>query len=227
MKKTLIVLLVFSISACTSSRGFDRGSLHNQLTSQKPITEADIQKTMALKPQLSFPFKLAVYFGSSEWRGGNWTAEDKNKLLDIAGDLKHKNSVSEMFALNDSLIEGERNTPAIRLAATRMGADAVLIINGVSDVDKYNNPLAATYFLGITPFFVPGTVVDALYIMDASMWDVRNQYLYLTAEAESSASETRPAFFSEQSRVVKSAKTTAISALAKEIADRLNHLNKK
>ena len=121
------------------------------------------------------------------------------------------------------MLEGSDNK-AIRLAAARAGADAVLIINGVSDIDKYNNPMGASYFLLVTPFFVPGTEADALFMMNASMWDVRNQYLYLSVEAESSASETRPAFFIEESRVIKAAKSTAVSALAKELSARLNSM---
>lgn len=227
MKKFLTLLLVISLTACTSSRGFDRGSLRSQLTSsQKQVTEADIKKVFDIKPQLPMPFKLAVYFTPARWGNWGWLGEDKNKLLSLAADLKAKHIVSDMFVLNDALLEGSDNK-AIRLAAARAGADAVLIVNGVSDVDSYNNPLGASYFLLVTPFFVPGSEADAIFMMNASMWDVRNQYLYLSVEAESSASETRPAFFLEESRVVKNAKNTAVSALAKELATRLNNMAAK
>lgn len=224
MKKFLIVLLAISITGCTASRGFDRGSLRNQLTSsQKQVTEEDIKKVFAIKPQLTMPFKLAVYFAPTRW---GWLGDDKNKLLELAADLKAKHIVSDMFVLNDALLEGSDNK-AIRLAAARAGADAVLIVNGISDIDEYNNPLAASYILLVTPFFVPGSEADAIFMMNASMWDVRNQYLYLSVEAESSASETRPAFFIEPSRVVRNAKNTAVSALAKELAARLNSMAAK
>lgn len=226
MKNILIVLLAIAITACTSSRGFDRGSLRNQLVSQKQVTEADIKKVFDLKPQLSMPFKLALYFSPIRWGNWGWLGEDKNKLLELGADLKAKHIVSEMFVLNDALLEGSDNK-AIRLAAARAGADAVLIINGISDIDRYNNALGASYFLLVTPFFVPGSEADAIFMINASMWDVRNQYLYLSVEAESSASETRPAFFLEEARVVRNAKNTAFSALAKELAARLNSMAKK
>ena len=110
------------------------------------------------------------------------------------------------------------------MAAARAGADAILIVNGVSDLDRYNNPLGFTYFLLITPFFVPGTEANGLFMVSASMWDVRNQYLYLSSEAEGSAKETRPAFFIEESRVIKTAKTDALSALLKELSGRLGNM---
>ena len=225
MRRALIILLALAVTACASSRGFDRGALRGEITDQKVVTEEDIKKALELKPQLPAPFKLAVYFvpPKSDWRRGsswNWLGEDKNKLLEVTSELKNKNVVSDIFIINDAILEGNDNK-AIRLAAARAGADAVLIINGVSDVDRYNNALGFSYFLLITPFFVPGTEADGLFMVNASMWDVRNQYLYLSSEAEGVATETRPAFFVEEPRVIKIAKTGAITALSKELAARL------
>ena len=231
MRNILVVLLALMVTACTSSRGFDRGNLRSQITDQSVVTEEDIKKALDLKPQLPAPFKLAIYFSppNSGWRHGNswgWLSEDKNKLLEIGSELKNKNIVSDVFVIGDAILEGTDNK-AIRLAAARAGADAVLIVNGVSDLDRYNNPLGFTYFLLITPFFVPGTEANGLFMVSASMWDVRNQYLYLSSEAEGSAKETRPAFFIEESRVIKTAKTDALSALLKELSGRLGNMGAK
>lgn len=130
----------------------------------------------------------------------------------MKSDLIIKNIISDIFVLSDSILEGTDNK-AIRLAAARVGADAVLIVNGVSSIDRYNNALGGTYFLIITPFFVPGTVADGLVMINAAMWDVRNQYLYLSAEAEGTAKQTRPAFFIEESHVINEARSNAVVAL--------------
>jgi hypothetical protein len=182
-------------------------------------------KALELKPQLPSPFNIAIYFAPSN-RDWNWLSEDKNTLLEIGSELKSKNIISNVFIIGDAIMEGTNNK-AIRLAAARAGADAVLIIKGVSDIDRYNNILGPTYFLLLTLYFVPGTVIDSLFMVNASLWDVRNQYLYLSAEAEGFAKETRPWFFIEESRVIKSAKTDALEALVKEISFRLMRMGIK
>lgn len=195
------------------------------------MTEDDIKKTLELKPQLPAPFKLAVFFAPPKpgWRYGsswNWMGEDKDALIKMKADLIKKNIVSDIFVLSDSILEGADNK-AIRLAAARAGADAVLIVNGVGSVDRYNNVLGGTYFLIITPFFVPGTVADGLVMVNAAMWDVRNQYLYLSAETEGTARQTRPAFFIEEGHIINDARSNAVVALKKELLMRLDALGSK
>ena len=231
MRNIVIALLILTVTACASSIGFDRGNLRNQIPDQKTVTEEDIKKAIELKPQLPTPFKLAIYFAppKSGWLYGgswSWVGEDKNNLLEMSSELKNKNIISEVFVIGDSILEGSDNK-AIRLAAARAGADAVLIVNGVSAIDRYNNVFGVTYFLLVTPFFIPGTEVDGIVMINASMWDVRNQYLYLSTEAEGSAKETRPAFFVEESRVTKAAKSDALSALKAELIKRLASMSTK
>ncbi len=152
--------------------------------------------------------------------------EDKDKLLEIGTELKNKKVVSDVFVIPDSIVEG-RDNKAIRLGAARAGADAVLIINGISDVDRYNNILGPMYILLVTAFFIPGTEADALVMVNGAMWDVRNQYLYLSAEAEATAKETRPTFFVKESRIIKTAKTEVLGALKKELEARLANFGSK
>jgi hypothetical protein len=144
----------------------------------------------------------------------------------MKADLIKKNILSDMFVLPDSIFEGTDNR-AIRLAAARAGADAVLIVNGVSSVDRYNNGWGGTYILIITPFFVPGTIADGLVMINAVMWDVRNQYLYLSAEAEGTAKQTKPAFFINENHLINDARLNAVAALRKELLMRLDAMGSK
>jgi hypothetical protein len=231
MHRYIVLLLAFTMTACASSRGFDRGNLRNQIADQKVVTEDDIKKALELKPQLPAPFKLAVFFAQpkSGWSHGsswNWRGEDKDALIQMKSDLIKKNIISDMFVLSDSILEGTDNK-AIRLAAARGGADAVLIVNGVSSVDRYNNAWGGTYFLIITPFFVPGTVADGLVMINASMWDIRNQYLYLSAEAEGTARQRKPAFFIDENHLINDARSNAVAALRKEVLMRLDAMGSK
>ena len=231
MKRIVSVILLLSLAACASSRGFDRGALRSQIADQKVVTEDDIQKTLDLKPQLPTPFKLAICFTqptSRRYYGSlwSWRSEDKDILSTATDALKASGAITETIIIIDDIVEGNDNR-AIRMAAARVGADAVLIVRGTSDIDRYNNTFGYTYALILTPLFIPGTVADGLFMVTASMWDVRNQYLYLSAEAEGSASQTRPAVFIEESQIIKAAKTDALAALSKELSMRLTKLAAK
>jgi len=226
MRNILVVLLVLGLAACSTSRGFDRGNLRALSADQKVVTEEDIAKAFALKPQLPAPFRLAVYFSPKAYGSWRWRGDDKDRLLQMGAELKSRKIISDMVVIDDYILEGD-GRKAVRLAAARAGADAVLIVNGSSDIDRYNNALGATYVLLVTPLFVPGTVADGLFIANASMWDVRNQYLYLSAEAEATASETRPAFFIEEAHVIKEAKAEALSVLAKKLSGQLSSMAAK
>jgi len=233
MKQILVILMILSLTACATSRGFDRGNLRHYLSEEtvaeeKVITDAEIAKALELKPQLPERFKLAIFFVHPEsWsyydRDWKWMGEDKDKLLEISKELVSQNVVSDVFVLNDSIVS-RQDLKSIRLAAARAGADAVLVVNGTSDIDRYNNFLGASYIFIVTPLFVPGTVVDALFMTSATMWDVRNEYLYLSIEAEGMANQVSPAAFIEEDEVIKEAKALAISTLKDKVLTRLSRM---
>ena len=226
MRPALISVLVFVLCGCATSRGFDRGALRTQTSEQRMIAEEDIAKVLALKPQLPRGFKLGIYLVppepgqlpyTPEW---NWTGEDKDELLKMAAPLKEKGIVADAYIVPESLLDG-RSRRAVRLAAARSGADAVLIVGGVPAIDRYNNELGYTYVLLLTALVVPGTVADGLFITNASMWDVGNDYLYLSVEAEGVASQTAAPVFIAEERIIKRAKAEAVQELQKDVTARL------
>lgn len=224
MRTLTVISLVLLTCACTSSRGFNREGLRSDITSPRTVTEEEIKKALAAKAQLPHPFKLGIYFAPgrswnyrAEW---TWTGEDKDRFLASFEGLKANGTIREAFVIPESTIEGKDNK-AVRLAAARAGADAVLIVSGAADSDRYNNVLGPLYLLIVTAYFVPGTVVDGLFMASASMWDVANDYLYLGTEAEGTAHRTAPAFFMEEKPLVKEAKVAALDSLAKGIAGRI------
>jgi hypothetical protein len=199
---------------------------------QRTVTEEDIKKALEAKPQLPNPFKLAVYlapptrptwYDRAQW---TWTGEDKDRILSALSTLHANSVVSEVLPIPETAMEGT-DGKAIRLAAARTGADAVLVVSGTADVDRYNNALGPTYILILTGFFVPGTEVDGLFMVNASMWDVRNQFLYLATEAEGVMHKTAPAFFIEEKHIISGAKSEALDMLAKDIGNRLTQLSAK
>jgi hypothetical protein len=231
MRNLLVLLLVLMETACASRHGFDRENLRGKIFNQKQITEEDIQSGLEFKPKLPSPFKLAIYFTSSSTsrRYGStwsWLDEDKDMFLAIGAELKSKGIVSDAFVFSDHIAEAG-DTKAIRSAAARAGADAVMIVNGVGDIDRYNNALGYTYVLLITPLFIPGTQADGLFLANASLWDVRYQYLYLSVEGEGTAKEIKPVLFIDEKKIIKSAKSAALAALKTELSSRLAKIGAK
>jgi len=196
------------------------------------VTEEDIQKVLDLRPQLPNPFRLGIFFKDSSGYSGpyshsldasHWQPSDKQKILQIGESLKSSGVVSDTTFISGETSRGQ-DLKSVRLAGARHGVDAVLVVSGVADVDRYNNSLGPTYALIITPFFVPGTVVDALFISHAGLWDVRNEFLYASAEADGFARQTRSAFLIREDEAVSVARDRSITELATAIEKHVQNL---
>ncbi|CUS36178.1 hypothetical protein [Candidatus Nitrospira nitrificans] len=109
----------------------------------------------------------------------------------------------------------------IRLAAAEHGADAVLIVNGIADVDRYNNYSAFLYLTIVGMWLVPGTHADSLFVLDGAMWDVKNQYLYLSVESEGVASKMGPTMVLQNKKGTTEAKKLAVQSFGLELSKRL------
>ncbi len=189
--------MTIALGAGCSSSGFNRGALKEQIGVAKPVvTDGEIKDVLNRKPNLPKPFKLAVYFKppvapgneslNQPWR---WSEADKTALTQVATDLKNEKVISTVYPVLETLVD-DHSLRGIRLAAAKMGADAVLIVEGAGQTDRYINGWGWTYALILPALFVRGTQTDTLFMVSASMWDVRNEYLYLTAEAEGQSHAT-------------------------------------
>lgn len=225
MKKTISVLMLsfvalYSLSGC-QSKGFNRGELQNLAGTKKPVfDDNEIKEAYKKKPNLPKPFKMAVYFASptgmqsSKWR---WTDSDKAKIAELTKELNDQKVVSDVFPLLDSTVSGT-DLRSLRLAAAKHQADALLLIGGAGSTDRYMTNWGLTYILLAPVFFVPGSKVDTLFIANATLWDVKNEYLYLTAEAEAMTDQTYIGAFSPRDQdLFLEAKTQAIDKLKNEL----------
>lgn len=221
----VFVALAVGLLGCASKRGFDRGAAGNQLREAAPaVSDQDIKEAFEIKPQLKYPFKLALFLNGGGWKW-RWTGEDKDSFLALEKRLVQDNLVSKMILITPSDVETRSvDLKSIRLAAARYGADAVLVVNGTADTDRYNNILGPTYVLLLPMAFVPGTQLDALFMTNCKLWDVRNQYLYFTAEAEGEAGQTRPTMFIEEKHAIEKAKKAAVAGLKEEILGRFKSI---
>jgi hypothetical protein len=233
---TLLKTFIAAVAALTfggcASKGFNRGALQEQIGIKNPVvTDKDIKEILNKKANLPRPFKLAVYFKKpvegyyqkSNWR---WNDKDKELILEAANELKSEKLVSEVFPILGSVVEGN-DLKSVRVAAAKHGADAVLVINGAGEIDKYTNKLGLSYILLVTAAFVPGSVADTLFMSSATMWDVRNEFLYLTAEAEGKVSETYIALFGETDMErIEKAKALSLANLKVEIVKMVQGMKK-
>lgn len=230
MKPIVLTFLALILTGCAASKGFDRGILRDSLGSN--ITDQEIKAVLELKPQLPAPFKLGVYLNrmDSYYRRAFWTDAEKTAVLAYGNQLKEAGVISEITLVSDATV-GVSNRPVanslkeLRLAAARYGADALLIVNHASSVDRYNNPAAFFYWTIIGAYLAPGTHSDALVMIEASLWDVRNEYLYATEEAEGIAKRIGPVFVLEDGDSIDQAKQLAIADFGKKFTDRLIRLN--
>ena len=226
-RKVRCIAIIVLFLGCASSRGFDRGELQTAVSPEAIVTEEEIQRVLELKPQLPQPFKLGIYLTnpksrhwSSSW---NWLPRDKETILAIGESLASQGLVSETIFVSPATAPDEK-LKSIRLAAARHGLDAVLVVSGISDIDRYNNALGPTYALIVTPLFVPGTVVDGIFLSHAGLWDVRNGYLYVSVEADGESSATGPAAFLDESDVVDESKEKSLTALSSAVKSHVQNL---
>lgn len=233
----VVVFVMAIIPGCVVSKGFDRGSLRQSV--QPPATDKEIQAVFDLKPQLPVPFKLGVYLapGGSNWRRAYWSNEEVNALLAYGDQLKDAGIVSDVRLVSDFTVE-VRKPPTffgysgsslkdLRLAAARHGVDALLIVNSVSAVDRYNNPAALLYWTIVGLYVAPGTHSDALVMISGSLWDVRNEFLYATEEAEGLAKRVGPSQLLEDVPTIDQAKQKAIVEFGRKFTGRLKSLHVK
>ena len=228
---TMLISALVSIAClagCASSRGFNRGSLRESIDQKMIVDNAEIAKALALKAQLPKPFKIAVQFNeptnerfnSTTWR---WSEEEKAQLLKLVEPLKASGEVSDIFVMSgdtttDSSLKG------LRLAAARHGADALLIVSGAKAIDTYSNNYAWTYLALVPLLFVPASHNDVLFMARASLWDVRNEFLYMSAESESIQKEKAPLVFLNEKPLLEKAKIEAVAKLSEEISSQVRGL---
>ncbi len=229
MRKLLAAILLV-LSGCT--HGFDRGLLKQSIATAPVVTDGEIAEVLTRKPQLRFPIKLGVLlgdpppvFGGSLW---SWTEADRTKILEWFEPLKSRGIVKEVVLVTD---EGGTalDLKRARLAAARYGADALLIVRGIGEAQRYPNSLVVIDILTLTlsGFFNPSNHLDALFIIRATLWDVRNEYLYLEAVAEGLDQTLAPLYWNigRDRDSLRDAQDEALKALQPELLKRMETLH--
>ncbi len=222
-KRMIVLILTVAVAGCAT--GFDRAAAKRQLgDQQRGIADWDVKRAFEHKGSLTFPISLGVFFTDghtgSDW---TWEVQDKKAVLSALEPLKAARVVSNVFVVSDLLVKG-KDPKDIRQAAGAQGADAVLVVRGAVQVDRYINPLAFFNVTIVGGFIVPGSHRAALFVVKAAMWDLEHEQLYLAVEAEGVGKTVAPTFVIRDKWAIDRAKERALTDFQGELIERLRSL---
>jgi hypothetical protein len=227
----VILVLLLTVSGCTASRGLNREALLESIRHRPDASTTQAIGT-ALTPEarLPTPYRLALFFqhkelpSSAEFKKVDWVSADAHVIRQALEPLKERGALKDTFLLANSSVQG-RTLRDIRAAAARYDADAVLIVDGGSTVDRYNNGHAWWYVTGFGAYLAHGTESHALFMMQGTLWDVRSGHLYASPRAEGETTLVGPATSLEDRDAIAEAKKQALEKFGSALADTLQRLN--
>jgi rhombotail lipoprotein len=205
---------------CGCANGFDRAALRERLNDGSlQMTDQDIAAARAMKPQLRFPCRIAVYLkpGYNEWR---WSHEDRAAMEAWANTLKQEGIASEVFPIPE-MLAGKGDVKELRLAAAKCGADVLFLIHGAAQTDSYKIPASVFNLTVVGGYIIPGSHKDTLFMMEGVLLDVDNGYIYTAVQAEAVGKIIRPTFVIEDKDAITSARTKAVAEFGTEVVKRM------
>ncbi len=216
------------------SSGFNRGEMKSALRASNPVfTSSRVEEIAALEPQVRLPFSLAVSqpLGSSV---GDWDSEEIAEIKSWSAPLSTAGVASAVNVIPASLVRGECwrshgscSIEPFREAAARLGADVLLLISETSEIDTYVNPLSILNLTIIGMWIAPAHHRDGLTMMEGVLIDNRNEYLYVTAQAEGEASKVRPFAYINDDDVRRAARLAALETFGREFVAQASPLKSR
>jgi hypothetical protein len=237
------VIVMLLVSGCSTKKGFNRVEMESAARASHPFfasSQLTVEQIERLKSQVHLPLKLAVAPPLTSY-GGVWSSKELNawnpdetkEIESWAAPLKKAGIVSELVMLPSFLVEQcQGNDPGCamrvsRAAAARVQADALLLINLSTAVDKYANLASLFNFTIVGMWLVPGHHRDALTIAEGMMIDNRNEYLYAFARGEAEESSIRPLLYADSWSVVRPSRFRALKSFGREFIREAGHLKRK
>lgn len=224
-----LFLSVLLIGCTATSQGFDREAMRAVMQAPIELAQTEIAgSALAAAQPPVVPFRLALYFvpqtlpAHRSLRPAEWVSTDKERLIKWLAPLRQEAILSEILLLVDPTIRNA-DAPAIRQAAGRYGADAVMVIQGVGEVDRYDNGYAVLYPTLIGAYLAPGTHSDALFLISGALHAVRSDWRD-TQTVEGHAEVVGPTMAVQDGPVMAQAKQAALNELGQRMAAVLRRL---
>ncbi len=229
----LLPVLCLTLSACSTSKGFDRAGMHESLHQRLHIAdEREPRDSPTSTAPLSEPIRLGIYFVRTEFptrqsvRSGEWLSAEKDRLVQRLTQLRSDQILGEVVLLAEPTVR--TLTPQeLRQASVRYGIDVLLLVDGVGAVDRHNNAYSFFYPTIIGAWLAPGTVIDALFILNGILWDLRTDTRLDGQTAEGQAQRTGAVVLVEDADVLTEAKHRAIDAFGARLVEHLRSLKRE
>lgn len=228
----LLPVLFVTLSACSTSQGFDRAGMQDALHQRLTFIGEPEPKTSPTKhPSFAEPFRLGLYFVRTEFPTRQslhtitWLSAEKDALVQRLSPLRDDRIVSEIVVLADPTVL-TLTRQELRQASLRYGIDALVVIDGIGSIDRYNNAYAYLYPTIIGAWLAPGTVSDALFVISGRLWDMRADALGNRQTAEGQAQTIGAAVLVEDADVLNEAKHRAIEAFGATFVEYLRSLKR-
>lgn len=185
----------------------------------KVISDSQIERTATERPKLPEKFKVAVYFkepdaqskNPQEWR---WNQKDKDLIINSLKTSGIK--AGKIFELINTEKKKD-DAKSLRLIAAQQGADALLLIQGLSEIDTDANALALSYVAILPAFFVNGNEVSGKFLTQALLWNTKEPFVHAGVQQEGEYSHKRPIAFRQIPRVIKKSKEESLIGLSEKL----------
>lgn len=192
-----------------------------------PQAEAEYKERLTLKqidelqPQLQFPIHLAV---SQPTSGSGWSREEIELIESWLPELQSAGFADELTVLPESLADScgwrmSYNCGILRdrRTAARFHADALLLLSAQTEVKSRANPLSILNLTVVGLWLAPGHNRTAETVLEGSLVDNRNEYLYAFARAHGRAKIVRPYLFADRDRVVAESRSRALEEFGRRM----------
>jgi rhombotail lipoprotein len=220
----ILPVLLAALSAIGCSASFSARALEErQWGGEKFFTDDDLKRIEQLRPQLTPPIRLAI--APPLYEHGSPEQEGEREAIEAwSAELKKSGLVKEVILLPNVLLgtpSQGRHThdyfKAVRVAAARVQADAVLVMSSVTDVSSYLNPLSILDLTVVGTYLVPGHSKDALTIVEGIVMDNRNEYVYWTGSARATGTTTAPLALIDRDDAVRRSRVAALKAFGERL----------
>lgn len=188
--KALAPALIVCLASVGCASGLSMSDMHRELANQRlEFSNWDVKRIEQIRPQLNLPMRIVV---APPCGYRQWTKEEKEIFSDCERELRREGIVSEIILMPNLVVEMSGGYPyhqqnrmqTLRRGAARYRADALLVLNAVTDTDKYANILSVLNLTIVGMLVVPGHHAEAATVMEGLLIDNRNEFLYMSAMGE-------------------------------------------
>lgn len=223
----LLPILFITLPACSMSQGFDRPGIQETLHQRLNLTGGDeTTNRTGIRPARIEPFRLGIYFVQTEFptrqsvQTVEWLSAEKDSLIQRLMPLHDDRTVRDIVTLAESTALN-LTRQELRQAAIRYGIDMLLLVDGIGAVDRHNNAYALLYPTLIGTWLAPGTVSDALFVMNGRLWDIRTDRMLDPVTAEGLAKTVGAAVLVKDSATLRQAKRAALEEFGERVTGQL------